>query len=84
MHENWSKRKGTPSYYKKYWTLIQKGPEIYTLNHIINKKITQVQYIRYADTTTQEIRELRHSKETENELLLWDLEENQWTKIKVK
>ena len=84
MNEKWSKKKDTPSYYKKYWSLIKNGPELYTLNHVINKKITPIQYIRYADTKTKEIRELRYSKETENELIIWDLEDKQWTKIKVK
>lgn len=84
MSEKWSNKKDTPSYNKKYWSLIHNGPELYTLNHVIDKKISKVQYIRYADISTKEIRELRYNKESEEEILLWDIELNQWIKIKVK
>jgi hypothetical protein len=83
MSEKWSKKKDTPSYTKKYWSLIHNGPELYTLNHVIDKKIIKVHYIRYADTRAKEIRELRYNKEIEEEIQLWDIELNQWTKIKV-
>ena len=42
--KNGPKKKDTPSYAKKYWSLIHTGPELYTLNHIIDKKIIKVHY----------------------------------------